>query len=137
MIVFFLIITIDQVLKVLITLGRIPLEVINHRSNIVYPHPLLGHFFAIVLPLITVLLVIITIIKNKKMPRVQRISTYAISGGLTTNIIDKVFRSEVIYYKEIPQFTFIPPLNIGNTVVAIGALIMLISMIILDRDKSR
>ncbi len=127
-VLFSMIILLDQTIKILLTKGFLPIgeAIYNSEQNIT---------LSIIIPLLTVILLLISLNIVKSYTKTQRFALWALAAGLTTNCIDRAFRSfKVIDYISIDNLQFLPTLNIGDITVVISTIIVILSIIIQDRS---
>jgi lipoprotein signal peptidase len=128
-VLFALIILLDQTIKVLLLKGLLPIgEVIySSEQNMV---------ISIIVPLLAVLILLLTLKRVKSYTNIERGALWALSAGVVTNCIDRIFRSlKVIDYISIENLQFLPTLNIGDITVVISTTIVILSIIIQDRSS--
>ncbi|OQY38923.1 MAG: signal peptidase II [Spirochaetaceae bacterium 4572_7] len=91
----------------------------------------------IIIPIIIMFFLGRTLITNESYTKVQKVAMWILASGGFGNLIDRVVRSGgVVDFIYIKNIYFLPVFNIADLSVAIGSIIMILSLI-LSRQESK
>ena len=140
----FIVLLIDQILKVIISTSDTYIEVINNFFYIDYASNqgaafsiLSGHNIILIVLTIIISLLIYHIMFSYKDTRINNISFGLIFGGILGNFLDRVF---VGYVRDFISFKFgsyyFPIFNIADMAIVIGVILLIISTILEEKKKN-
>lgn len=95
-------------------------------------------YLLILVALICLIFMIYYIQKEKSFSKLSSISTGLILGGITGNLLDRIFYKKVIDFLSFTFFTYsFPVFNIADIGITVGVVLLLIYYFLEEKNESR
>lgn len=89
-----------------------------------------GRVFLILISLIAVVAIYMIFLKNKKLTTFEAITYGLLLGGITGNLIDRIFRGFVVDYLEFHIFGYAYPIfNLADILIVISVVLIIVQII--------
>lgn len=146
----FLVILIDQVVKIVVTMNfslYSSIEVINSFFSITYVRNtgaawsiLSGNtLFLVLISLIALVIIYLYFIKNKKLSKLENISYGLLIGGIIGNLVDRIIYGYVIDYLDFKIINYdFPIFNIADICIVVSIILVAINLMVGEyHEKNR